>query len=164
MGFVREHSILKHDMDMDIGIIVNDSSVYSIIKKVFNNMGFKKVREFTIDGGIKEQSYVKNYVKIDIQYYFQDDNDKYMFCYLFYNPSGNRLATEWKTVLKKCPIVHKLRTISINNNRISIPYNAEALLEFKYGDNWRNPDKGWVYWEGPNTYMVSDIGVLKREF
>lgn len=160
LGIVREGALLEHDLDMDVGVVLSEPNRNTVISKVFDSMGYIKSREFTVNGDIKEQSYIKNGIKVDIQYYFRDDDKELMYCYLFYNPSRDSRETKWKSVIKKCPMVNQVENITVQGNNIFIPKNAEAILRYKYGSNWRTPDKGWVYWEGPNTYPREEFGVL----
>lgn len=156
LGLVREKRLLKHDLDIDIGVI-NSNNTCKKIEKIFNRLNYKKSREFMVDGIVAEQSFVKKRIKIDIQYYF--DLEDGMFCYLFYNKN---LIKEgyWQAVKKKCSKVNNVQMIDIKNHSIYIPNNAEDLLVDKYGDNWRTPDTGWLYWEGPNTIKADVLGKL----
>ena len=63
LGIVRENSLLKHDTDIDIGVIAFDSNVQSQINDLFIRNNYKKTREFIIDNKIAEQSYEKNRIK-----------------------------------------------------------------------------------------------------
>ncbi len=160
LGIIREGDLLKHDLDIDIGIINATFDTQQKICEIFKSQGFKKSREFTVRSSITEQSYIKHYVKIDIQYYFYDNDN--IYCYLFYDPSIASNRTRWKSVIKKCPEISSCKSVVIRNKVIFVPENAEEILEFKYGNNWRTPDKGWKYWEGPNTYPSSETGLLTR--
>lgn len=158
LGLVREGQLLKHDLDIDVGVFGKDNDTSMKVEECFLEEGYYKAREFEINNRIAEQSYKKKGTKIDIQYYFSDDN-KDMFCYLFYNQDAIKKGY-WSTVIKKCPIINEVKTICVNKNEIYIPVNANEVLEYKYGPNWDKPDKGWVYWEGPNTYKIDELGHL----
>lgn len=164
LGIVRNGNLLKHDLDMDVGVLITSDKSYETIIDVFDRLGYKCVRRFTVNGELKEFSFSKNSVKVDIQCYYPDDDPNLMFCYLFYNPGDDRKNTEWKSVIKRCPLVKKVKSVPINGSNISIPDNAEDILSYKYGENWRIPDKGWVYWEGPNTYPSNEIGHLEATY
>lgn len=161
LGLMREKELLKHDADVDVGIVVQDKETIGNAKAVLKEQGYQLIREFTVDKVVKEQSYRKNHVKIDLQFYtFEEDTDL-MCCYLFYNPLRDRKEKYWKSVIKKCPKVVKLQPMTIGGKDILLPQNAEEVLAYKYGPNWRIPDKSWVYWEGPNTYPTDEVGLLK---
>lgn len=160
LGLIREGGILKHDRDIDIGVIYESSETYAAIETIFENMGFCRTHEFSVNGEAKERSYTKRHIKIDIHYYLKDEDTKLMFCWLFYGPIPDTCNREWYSVIKECPRVSKLRILRSGRHRIYVPENAEELLEYKYGKNWRIPDKGWSYWEGPNTVKMDEIGVF----
>lgn len=160
LGLIREGKLLNGDGDIDIGIVVNDNNTLRKADLIMEEMGYKLLREFTINNDITEQSYLKNHIKIDFQIYFLVDKDD-MFCYLFYNPSGDAREKQWKSVIKKCPRVKAVKEITIQDHKIFVPTNAEEIISYKYGANWRIPDKSWVYWEGPNTYPTDDMGYLR---
>lgn len=160
LGLVREGRILKHDRDVDVGVLCTSPDIFDRIDSIFMKMGFRMSHEFTTDGEVRERSYTRDGVKIDIQYYFADEEDSsLMYCWLFYGPVEGTFNREWYTVLKKCPKVEKLREITVKGKKIRIPANAETLLEYKYGKGWTKPDKGWNYWEGPNTVKMDVTGI-----
>ncbi len=161
LGIMREKGLLKHDADIDIGIIVNKPETIEMSDSVMQNFGYKLMREFTVSEGVAEQSYIKRHIKIDFQCYFPEQETALMYCYLFYNPGKDSKKQYWKSVIKKCPKVEGIKEISIEGRAISVPQNAEEILSYKYGENWRIPDKSWVYWEGPNTYPTNEMGFLK---
>ncbi len=161
LGLMREGHLLKHDADIDIGIVQESDNAIKKADSILESFGYTLYREFTVAGVIKEQSYMRNHIKIDLQLYTPEENTETMYCYLFYTPENDSKAKQWKSVIKKCPLVEKTRIIQIDNHRIFIPEKAEEILEYKYGSNWKVPDKSWVYWEGPNTYPVEENGFLK---
>lgn len=163
LGIIREQGLLKHDLDIDVGVMITSETDYRTISSVMEKLHYVKSREFTIDGRVKEQSYFRKFIKVDLQYYTGDPEDSaLMNCYLFYNPGRDPSETRWKSVVKKCPRVKSVRSVAVQGHPIDVPDNAEDILVYKYGPNWKKPDKGWVYWEGPNTYPSDAIGDLNR--
>ena len=161
LGLMREGGPLKHDADMDVGIILQNDNTVKEADFCLKSLGYKRFRQFSINDSIKERSYIKNHVKMDLQFYTVEEETGLMFCYLFYNKPIDIKKKYWKSVIKKCPLVEDIKTINIKNHLIYVPKNAEDILRYKYGDSWRIPDKSWVYWEGPNTFTVNDIGVFQ---
>ena len=174
LGLIREKKLLDNDLDVDIGISPSTDIPIESIKGIMEQNGYKICREFTVLGIVKEQSYKKGRIKCDLQYYYIKEDPRYMWCSLFYNgpaykkieepTNGNkefikRKIYQMNSVEKKCPIVEKLVPWRIKHSIYYVPENYEQLLEFKYGVQWKQPDKGWRYWEGPNTYNTSQIGI-----
>lgn len=154
LGLVREGHLLQHDLDIDIGAIAYSQDIVGKISQLLTPLSYKLAREFIVGDEIKEQSYKKNHVRIDIQLYFMDG--KSMVCYLFHRKTPEEDVCY--AVEKRCEIVGKVEKQLFDGRTIHIPVNAEQLLVDKYGNNWRTPDKGWVFWEGPNTQLTNIIG------
>ena len=174
LGIVREGGLLKGDLDIDIGVapVCYDERIRTgTIQKALEKRGFILFRELSVDEKIKEQTYLKNKVRCDIQYYYPTSDDL-MHCYLFYdresicpeNRAGCNLpegihAYKMKCCIKTCPRVSSLKEVKAGDTTLFIPENSEELLAYKYGDSWRVPDSKWKYWEGPNTTKISDSGL-----
>ncbi|MCR5502326.1 MAG: hypothetical protein K6F53_04915 [Lachnospiraceae bacterium] len=158
LGIVRENGLLKNDLDVDVGVLALSDEVFAKVEQTLSGMGFHKHKEITIRGAIKKQAYRKHHVTVDIEYYFPDADSALMYCYLFYIPPDSTDYDHRKCVIKKCPRVTETEKVSIHRQTVLIPRNPEKILEYKYGTNWKIPDKGWVYWEGPNTYPTDEIG------
>lgn len=159
LGIVREGHLMYHDIDIDIGVISNSIMTGELIYGLLSKCNYRLVREFKIKDSTKEQSYYKKHIRIDIQFYVISSEQK-MMCYLFYEKEAGK--QKWYAVEKSCTLVQSVKDIIISKNKIYIPDNAETLLRDKYGENWRIPDKGWVYWKGPNTKLTNTIGEFKR--
>jgi len=69
LGAIRENDFLSHDVDIDIGIFLNDRS--SSIEMVLTKYGFNKKHEFLVDNGsfAVEETYDFKGVGIDIFYF-----------------------------------------------------------------------------------------------
>lgn len=160
LGLIREGKLLAGDADIDIGVVEKNGKEIKRADSILEAMGYRLCREFTVKGQIKEQSYMKNHVRVDLQVYCEEDPDT-MNCYLFYNPRKDPKEKYWKSVIKKCPIVNATKTINIEHHQIRVPVNAEEILTYKYGENWRVPDRSWDYWKGPNTYPSKGLGFVR---
>ena len=40
-----------------------------------------------------------------------------------------------------------LETVSVDGLSLSVPGAPEEYLAFKYGNDWRTPQAGWVFWQ-----------------
>lgn len=159
LGLVREGCLIAHDLDIDIGVIVKDDSVYDKVKNLFFEMGYRISREFAVSGSVKEQTFIGQHIKIDIFYYFPYDDEK-IYCFLFYTDEDVN-AAQYKSVKKICPAINDIRIREFSGHRIAVPENALEFVESKYGKQWRTPEKGWVYWQGPNTQRSDELGELR---
>ena len=106
--------------------------------------------------GVIEDSFLINGIKFDVNYYGEEDGKS--ICYLGYTHPDNALEYGKLFVVKLlCSKIEKIESINFGGTQINIPANAEDYLKERYGQNWRVPDKGYVYWKGPSTIATNDI-------
>lgn len=157
LGLIREGALLEHDMDVDVSVVLRSQSDIAVVERVMRDLGYSKSFDYLFEDRIQEQSYRKGWLKVDVCYY-NPSEDK-MFCYLFYWEEGKIYPrNQMDTVQKTSSRIDGVNTIVVRGNRVVVPDNAEQVLIEKYGDNWRQPDKGWVYWKGPNTTESLGLG------
>lgn len=161
LGIVRDDSLIKYDLDMDIGVIGHYEIIINKIKKLLLANGFLLSSEFIYNGKTAELSYLYKGIKFDICFY--DEDNLHSYCYLFYRDpdiayyEDNTMSVVQMTYTKiKGIIKYKTNGIVIN-----IPQNAERLLEEKYGMGWEKPDPKWVYWKAPCARKCKYLGTIK---
>lgn len=159
LGIVRDNGIISGDGDIDIGVIIDSTEDKKKIESLLNNKNIEKVRQFDIENyGVAEESYFyKKKVRFDLHYYYGYEDER--FCFLFYKLPGREYSSP-KTFDSVKVQVHNL-TISeyeFNSKKISLPKNPKNIIVQKYGVNWRIPDRGWPYWEGPCSEKIPEKG------
>ena len=158
LGIVREGRLLKHDMDIDLAVVVNSEEDKLKIKELFAANGIIEKFRYTVDGiGIVEQSFSCRNVKFDINYYYTEgDKD---VCYLIYRNPEKEYSDEQQDVVKLvCPHIAETQTILFQVIEINAPKKPEQYLAVRYGENWRIPDKKYIYWKGPSAVLTDYIG------
>ena len=158
LGIVREGRLLKHDMDIDLAVVVNSEEEKNKLKELFAKNGIMEKFRYSVDGiGIVEQSFSCRNVKFDINYYYNEgDND---VCYLMYCEIENKYPDGHQDVVKLvCPHIAETQTVSFQGIEINAPKNPEEYLAVRYGENWRIPDKKYIYWKGPSAVLTDYIG------
>lgn len=157
LGIVREGRLLKHDMDIDVGVYVGTEEEKLKIREMLLETGAKEQYRFSIDEvGIIEQSFVYKNIKFDINYYLAGESD---VCYLMYNDPDKQLEAGQMSVVKlHCPHIEKINKILFQGIEINAPEDPEGYLAVRYGENWRIPDKKYIYWKGPSTQPTNYIG------
>ena len=158
LGIVREGRIIKHDLDIDVGVRVSSETEKEHIKEIFSSIGAKEHYRFIVEElGVVEQSFVYDEVKFDINYYYQKDEKDY--CYLMYrNPDKTYMIDEMSVVELSCEHIEKLQIKEFCGIKVNVPENAEKYLSCRYGENWKIPDKNYIYWKGPSTRPTDYIG------
>jgi hypothetical protein len=142
LGAIRENKFLDHDQDIDIGIFhENEETTNKIIDCIKKE--FKILYTWTsTDLGITEIS-LKTNPKIDVFFYFEENNFNYNLCY------GKKNNKEWlakKYVYKK----FKLKEFLFLDNMFYIPDNPEEYLSAKYGD-WKTRCEQWDWFNSPKN-------------
>lgn len=157
LGIIRDNRLLKHDLDMDVGVLCEEG-IHNKVRKNLLAVGFKLVYEYMIEKCVVEESYVCFDVKIDINYYFNSGTKS--ICYLFYRAPDKEYDDSMLDVVElTCDRIDVTQEVEFNGIFVRIPENPEHLLEQRYGANWRIPDKNWVYWKGPSAKPFEKQGI-----
>ena len=89
-------------------------------------------------------------IRFDVVYYVQKETES--ITYLMYNDPERPLADGLYSVVElTASKIDALETVEFFGKNVNIPKNSEAYLAERYGENWRIPDKNYVYWKGPST-------------
>lgn len=158
LGIVREGHIIKHDLDIDVAVYVDSEEEKEFVRDILVSSGAVQTRHFSIDEiGIVEQSFVYCDVKFDICYY--SAAEEFDYTYLMYSdPTKTYVNGELSVVELNCPHICKTELYKFGNIMINVPEQYEEYLAYRYGKNWRIPDKNYVYWRGPSTAITDFLG------
>ena len=154
LGIIREGRLLGHDLDVDIGVIMEGEDTIERIRTIFKDAGCEHVRAFVIDEiGVGEDSFSYKDIRFDVGYYRQKEDKSVM--YLTYkNPEVTLPQGTMNVVELSVSRINALDSVEFNGKQVNVPQNSEAYLAERYGANWRIPDKGYIYWKGPSTKPV----------
>ena len=159
LGLVREGGILKHDLDIDATILgCSTEESANELRDLFLSEGCLHRYRITVDGiGIVEDTFIYNGIKFDICYYYED-GDKHL-CYLGYKDPKVKYddIAVVNSVVLACDKIEKTTTIKIGKYSLNIPEEPEKYLVQRYGESWRVPDKGYVYWKGPSATTIPNM-------
>ncbi len=160
LGLVREGALLKHDLDMDIGVIATPEEREKI-RTTLERRGFKLWRQYYYQGNPVEDSYHYRKVKVDLNFY--EMTDDYSRTWLFYTKPGHKYENNWTrhVVQMTYSPIRGVKYEEFDGSPIALPENPELLMTEKYGPTWRTPDKGWIYWESPAAEKLEEIGYFK---
>lgn len=157
LGLVREGRLLAHDLDVDMGVIINDPLDIVKIRMVMERFGFRASREYYRGTDLVESSFRLFGVKLDINYYQVDEESARTW--LFYRHPDKQYGPRERDIVEmRYSPIREFTTVDVNGTPIKIPANAEQLLAEKYGPNWRVPDKDWIYWRSPAATPIDDEG------
>ena len=139
LGAIREHGFIKHDLDIDTFMWIEDFSPKVIEKLTVK--GFVLSRSISIgsDKYGREDTFMFKGVNIDV-FYLYPAIDKYPYCCDFV-PLEYSIKRMPRRI--EIPISKKNRYTLFEGIRVSIPDNAEEICEFRYGPNYMTPDPNW---------------------
>ncbi len=164
LGIVREGRLLGHDLDIDVAVYANTEKEKEQIKNALTSAGCKLKYSYVVEEiGTVEESFELNDLKFDVNYYLRDgDKD---ICYLMYrNPQKNYNDEKSMDVVKlSVSAVKGTKKIPFFNQEVTVPQNPEKYLAERYGENWRIPDKFYVYWKGPSTEITNYKGYRRTD-
>lgn len=158
LGIIREGRLLAHDMDVDIGVILNDSLDIHRVRLLMERNGFKLWRQYIYGEKVVEESYTLKGLKVDLNYYQISESKSNTW--LFYTKPGHIYGkvNERHIVEMTYAPIKEMEVVDVNGVNIVIPRNAEQILHEKYGASWRTPDTGWIYWQSPAAARLEELG------
>lgn len=154
LGIVRDGALIKWDLDVDYAVVINDSFGWEHLEKTMHASGYKKVREFVLDGEIREQAYQVGKMKIDFFGQFYDGDCMVQYSYeripeIRY-PDSDAFSV-YKVTLPK---VTKTKYINVDEVKVPVPENAEDILASIYNDDWRVPNPNWKSNSGKASQLI----------
>ena len=157
LGFVREGGIIKHDLDIDIGVVVDDGFAWEDVERALVDAGCAKDREFSCSKGVTEQKYRWGQVVFDVFGIFPiGESEGECFFYEKWPDVAYATEDDFSVRVFALPLPRDVSTEDIGGFAIPMPANAPSILERQYGVNWRVPDPSWV--SASNWVPTDDAG------
>lgn len=168
LGFVRNGGFVRHDLDIDIGLLdFIDLDKPRLIDE-FLGAGFSLVHQIEIDDVVKELSFSKSGVKIDLFFYTRKDSTEKMYCYLF----DKQPDLSWKESMvserglrafEVCHSYSGVDQLAVGGTVVPVPRFPERHLVSHYGEDFMTERKSWnSFSDSKNVIETSLIGRLKH--
>lgn len=141
LGLIREGQLLKNDYDLDYAILVNSDEDWVVLGKCLNKIGYRKVRDFSFDGTVTEETYKNNLgVEIDFFGHFIKDGELCFYSYDKLDSETYPSKDFWTAYILRNGEYCGIKKIHTKIGVVTVPANAEEYLTYNYNDNWRIPD------------------------
>ncbi len=155
LGLIRENRLLKRDYDLDYGVLIEKETDWQRIEKCLLAEGFEKIRYFSLDGKITEQTYRNTHgVEIDIFGHFIIDHELCFYSYDKLPDVQYPSEDAWTAYILKNGSYQGVKKIETSIGVISVPKNAEEYLTYNYNDDWRIPDPNFKANTGKGCFML----------
>lgn len=144
LGAIREHGFIKHDLDIDTFMWIEDfkPEIIDSLEKAgftwFCNMSIEN------DKYGREDTFKYKGVSIDV-FYLYPAIDKYPYCCDFV-PFREKEKNKRFPRRVEIPVSKNRKRVPFETIEVYVPENAEEVCEFRYGPNYMTPDPNW-HWE-----------------
>lgn len=168
LGFIREKGFIKHDGDIDIGVLPGVWDAGRLLE-VLCKEGFSFLFAFSYEGKITEFKVKYNSVSVDF-FFYEEADDKFFAGSYHYLPNVQYPSVYANSAQRVCePKIVKITRTDVYGMKFPVPENAEHVLEKLYG-NWRVPDKHWDDNKHPGiedlpgfAYRITDISEVLHD-
>lgn len=153
LGAVREHGLIKHDLDLDTAMWYEDYN--DNLLPTLEKAGFKLEHSFVVDGGKNgmEWTLVKNGVSVDIFFVYPAINEN-PYCCDFPFSTEETDCVSWNQLMRKyggvqprrveLPFTKEYVRVPFEKFMLPIPINADEILAVHYGKDYMISIKNWV--------------------
>ncbi len=141
LGAIREHGFIKHDLDMDTWMFIEDDNE-NIVPEL-KKYGFNLLYHYSVDNDKYGKEYTFDYKGCHVDIFFiYPPVDKLPYCTDYVWSEGMRKHERLPRRLE-LPISKEIRLEMFEDLMLPIPANAEQLCEFRYGKDYMTPNPQW---------------------
>ncbi|MFS1443839.1 MULTISPECIES: LicD family protein [Vibrio] len=160
LGLHRDGGPIKHDLDIDIGVWIEDRSK---IRNLLTQKGYVMLHSFSSPSYADaiEDSFEINGVKVDFFYCKKREDN--IVCYDFpdVDKSGNQLPDQHFSVRRIILPLSGFKVHLYKNNQLRIPLNTNEHLACRYGVDFMVPNPKYDYRKKSDCVeFLSDDGYI----
>lgn len=154
LGMYRDKGLIKHDLDMDFGIIIEDYNDFLEKEKDLLVRGFKRSRELYYDGKLVELSYDYNGLNVDMILYNREEQYVKSVVVVYLLDALNRPC---KYESRKYKIKFEgLSEYNFKGIKVRMPSNTYEYLESQYEKDFLIPNKYYDWHDNPMYEKVDE--------
>jgi hypothetical protein len=150
LGAVREGDFIAHDTDIDLGVLFEEweaRTVFDLTHRL-NQKRLVLNHQFGDFDHHFELSFHRDGIKIDLFFYRRDG--EYRIFHAFKN-GARHMPTDLITYEYPAALIENLKPLAFHGESYPAPTDPVAVLECKYGPNWRTPVTDWDWQYGPRN-------------
>lgn len=161
LGLQRDGHLISHDYDIDFGVISEESEFdWEKLRNALEAVGFTVLRWFEHEGVVREMAFISpksKLLSIDFFAFYNTEETTFNYYYARRNEKTYKGKND-RTVYKETfPIITDFEQKEYMGVNVSVPVNAEKLLEESYTASWRIPNPNWKDSYKPNCKEVEGI-------
>ncbi len=156
LGAIRDHDFIAWDNDLDYGLLINNNEDWEEFRQIMERNGFSRIRQFSNNGLITEQTYRKGDLTIDFFAHIKCPTYDIVYTYFRKDKYIYSSFDEFHIMEGRYAPICATREQPFQSIMISVPENAEAYLASVYTDDWRTPNPNWSEFIDFNRYYPED--------
>ncbi len=156
LGYIREGDFLKHDYDIDLGLLAQDYDKKEALVSAMTKRGYRVRHDVPYALSFETKDCLLH-LDVDLLYPFKGELITSMSSEKTGELTAHRfLVEDFETLEKK---------IFPGDIPVWVPGRAEHVLEMIYGE-WRKPIKSYSYKQGPHNQIKDpkSLGIGKLDF
>lgn len=150
LGAIRSGDFIDHDEDIDFGVFFEEwtpTEVFRLTHELIKKDIMIKYQFGDFDNHF-ELSYIRNGIKADIFFYRRDGEHRIFHAF---KNGGREMPEDVITYEYKAELIENLKPVFFVDGEYPAPADPVAVLEAKYGADWRTPNKRWDWAYGPKN-------------
>jgi len=159
LGIVREKGFIRHDEDIDLGIVPGSISPKDLLKVLLEEeSGFTFAFAFAYHDRLTEVKLYYKKIPIDF-FFFHDLGDRFQYEAYSWQKGIDYPSERANSVrLVYQPPVRETKVVEVMGVTFPIPVNEEEVLVGLYGKTWRIPNAKWSEDDRPKYEQMTDFG------
>lgn len=151
LGAIREHGFIKHDLDLDFWMWIEDDT--SDIIEALQKYGFRLYAHYSINNDLlgKELTFDYNGCHVDIFFIYPPIN-KLPYSTLFIPHEEGRQII-WSPLRIELPVSTNKRKEKFESIELFVPSNAEELCSLRYGPDYMTPNPQWDWMKAKESVI-----------